>query len=478
LEVRSIVAALEPDLSTIGGSREVFVLGAGFSRALSDRMPLTDELGNLCLDDQRPHLGAHDLPDQFTGGSFETWLSRLADEEPYLTAEENLQDQALFLRFSGAIARVLGERVHHVLGVGWPAWFPEFLRVAHQRRATLVTFNYDPLIECGVGTGLLQEPGRAEPVYWAEVIGDVPNWPPGPARIGAERVETFRLLKLHGSLNWYWSPGDDTGISLARRDLPGVYARPEQYTEEDRQRELPGRVPFVVPPSATKSPYYRNPVMREVWRQASVALAAADRIIITGYSLPPADLTVASMLANALSASNASVIIVDLHPEPVAKRLHRLGIASDRIRTVAASDPIADLVAAWRDETGRRLLYELGSSSDEDLDSPLLVYWHREAVASVEAVQLSDDGAAVELITGEAGSLHVATQARKPRGLPDLPVLRDVLKHLHDRLLTARTSGGTQHTMIGRTDTRLTVGHGSGRWTVMIPSGPPDIPSR
>jgi hypothetical protein len=185
------------------------------------------------------------------------------------------------------------------------------------------------------------------------------------------------------------------------------------------------------------------------------------------------------MLVNALSGSTASVIVVDLQPEPVAKRLNRMGIAADRIRTVAASDPIADLVAAWRDETGRQLMDELGSSSDEDLDSPLLVYWHREAVAPVESVQLSDDGSAVELITGEAGSPHIATQARKPRGLPDLPVLRDVvLKQRPDRVLTARTSGGTQHTMIGRADTRTTVGHGSGRWTVMIPSGPPDTPSR
>jgi hypothetical protein len=366
---------------------------------------------------------------------------------------------------------VLGERVHHVLGIGWPAWFPEFLRVAHQRRATLVTFDYDPLIECGVGAGLLQEPRRAEPVYWAEVIGDVPNWPPGPAHLGAERADTFRLLKLHGSLNWYWSPGDDTGVSLARRDLPGLYALPQRYTEEERQRELPGRVPFVVPPSATKSPYYRNPVIQEVWRQASAALAAADRVIIAGYSLPAADLTVASMLSNALRTSAASVIVADLDPQPVAERLHRLGIAAARLRTLTTPDPIADLVAAWRDEAGRRLVHEISALSDEDLNTPLLVYWDREAVAPVESAKPSDDGTAVELVTGEAGSMHVATQARKTRGLPDLPLLSDILDQLHGRLLITRASSRTQHTMIGCSDIRMTVGHGSGRWTVLIPSG-------
>ena len=31
------------------GGGDAFILGAGFSRAISEAMPLTDELGNLCL---------------------------------------------------------------------------------------------------------------------------------------------------------------------------------------------------------------------------------------------------------------------------------------------------------------------------------------------------------------------------------------------------------------------------------------------
>ncbi|MGH3158450.1 MAG: hypothetical protein ACRDNF_18015, partial [Streptosporangiaceae bacterium] len=139
---------------------DVLVLGAGFSRAVSGSLPLVDELGNACLDigdlgrDRRVPDGG------FTGGSFETWLSRLADEQPYLSVGENLENQALFERFSEAIAIVLGENVDAALAAGCPAWLNEFSRVAHQRRATLVTFNYDPLIECAVATGLLYEWGQ------------------------------------------------------------------------------------------------------------------------------------------------------------------------------------------------------------------------------------------------------------------------------------------------------------------------------
>jgi len=296
---RHAIPRLAPG-SKVGSTRDVLILGAGFSRAISDRMPLVDELGNLCL---RTNGLAKDprVPRGFTGGRFETWLSQLADEQPYLTIQENLENQALFLRFSSAIAAVLGESVQETLASSAPLWLSELVSVAHKRRATLITFNYDPLIECVVGTQLLRDGSLGEPVYWAEITGNVPSWPPGSMRLAAEKAHTLRLLKLHGSLNWYWSPGDPAGVSIARRDLPGIFDAPQPYNEDDRRRELPGRVPFVVPPSAVKSSYYRNPLIREIWQQAAVALRTATRIFLIGYSLPPSDLTFANMLIDSLN---------------------------------------------------------------------------------------------------------------------------------------------------------------------------------
>jgi hypothetical protein len=106
----------------IAATRDVLILGAGFSRAVSDRLPLVDELGNSCLvdvslgDDPRVPDGG------FSGGSFETWLSRLADEQPYLRVQENLENQALFERFSAAISDVLGDAVQQTLAAGCPDW--------------------------------------------------------------------------------------------------------------------------------------------------------------------------------------------------------------------------------------------------------------------------------------------------------------------------------------------------------------------
>ncbi len=83
-------------------AKETFVLGAGFSHALSEEMPLTDELGNSILE----RLG-RTLDAPFAGGSFETWLSRLAEHQPDLSFAENMENQARFARISELLAQLL-----------------------------------------------------------------------------------------------------------------------------------------------------------------------------------------------------------------------------------------------------------------------------------------------------------------------------------------------------------------------------------
>jgi hypothetical protein len=454
---------------------DVLILGAGFSRAVSSELPLVDELGNLCLTvdglgkDPRVPLGG------FSGGTFETWLSRLADEQPYLSVSENLENQALFQRFSAAIADVLGARVHAALAAGCPAWLGEFVRVAHQRRACVITFNYDPLIECAAGTGLLYEWGHREPVFWAELTGDVPNWPPGPAYLGATPTDTLRLLKLHGSLNWYWSPGDSSGVSIARRGLPGVFGAPERYTEEQRRRSLPGRVPFVVPPSAVKSPYYRNPVIREIWQQAAVSLQSADRIFILGYSLPPADLTFAGMLVGSLLAAPAPITVVDPRGTAVRDRLDGLGFPGSRIRVFdpGPESHVAAFSAWWRDEASTQLIDRLRNPGLSSLDDPMMVVWGTHAFAAVTEFSRADG--VVTLATDPVSeSADAAVRARDGLPHPVLPSLGEALRAAAPGdHLAVRALDGRMHAVIGSDINRTRIGYGRGIWNALIPSGTP-----
>ena len=156
-------------------------------------------------------------------------------------------------------------------------------------------------------------------------------------------MDSLRLLKLHGSTNWYWTPGDSSGVSLARRVLPGDFGSPEPYEERDRRRELPGRSPFIVPPSATKSTYYRNPVVRELWTQAADALRDANSVALLGYSIPVADATVSAMFQQTLESSAAPVRVVDLAPDAVTDRVSLLGIDRRHIGRAGLGKPHRDL---------------------------------------------------------------------------------------------------------------------------------------
>src|SRR5436305_1640114 len=104
---------------------EVLVLGAGFSRALSDAMPLTDSLGDLATASDGlagdVRLRGHT---SFANGNFETWLSRLAEDQPDLLPEENYENRAMFHRLSRAIHNVLSARQEAVLGEAQPSWLP------------------------------------------------------------------------------------------------------------------------------------------------------------------------------------------------------------------------------------------------------------------------------------------------------------------------------------------------------------------
>jgi hypothetical protein len=88
-------------LTNLAG-RDVVVLGAGFSKAVDGRFPLTDDLGRSALT-----VAGLTHPGAFAGGSFEAWLSYLAEAQPFLREEANLANRALFTRLVGAIHEVL-----------------------------------------------------------------------------------------------------------------------------------------------------------------------------------------------------------------------------------------------------------------------------------------------------------------------------------------------------------------------------------
>lgn len=184
---------------------DLFILGAGFSKAVSEQMPTLRELGVQLQN----RMGLHDgvlAPNRF-GGDVELWLSYLAQRHPWLSESASLRNRAMFLDISTALSELIHACVRRTDPEGqpgFPAWFSELTQYWMKSAANVVTVNYDILVELAC----LTEYGPNGATYAGGLVpmhqrtGSTGVWlndPPG----------FLHLIKLHGSINWYYS-GVDT----------------------------------------------------------------------------------------------------------------------------------------------------------------------------------------------------------------------------------------------------------------------------
>jgi hypothetical protein len=169
------------------------------------------------------------------------------------------------------------------------------------RRDTIITFNYDLLIEETLGSlGVAFHYGCK--IALDELV-EAPSFEPGRGRLS--------VLKLHGSLNWVST--DDYG---ARRvpEVPvdEVVRGPTEF--ERKGWGGPGVPQFVVYsdyckvlkqnlPPLLLPPSWRKPLagaLSEVWDAAVSAVRTATNVIILGYSIPQTDIHFKYLLAAGL----------------------------------------------------------------------------------------------------------------------------------------------------------------------------------
>lgn len=340
-------------------TRDVIILGAGFSKALYPPCPLTDELGEA-VRARLPTADAAKMPRHaFRGGRFEEWLSYLTEPQPHFTSEARADTAALAVKVINLVSEVLSEVQKHALHDGEVAsWLWPFLSVLHVLRADIITLNYDNFVECGVHTMGLPSQAMVGPgsVCEDDILAGLPacadfpgksvqrselkDYNGNPINLGGRRSNTFRLMKLHGSLSWYWLPDAVGQGSLRRWRLPGIVGELWDPAESQRQQELPTHEPFIVPPATLKGQRLREPAIRQIWQHAAEAIATAERIVLIGYSIPPADHSIIGMLTDGIQNRNVKFEVVNLRPQEVKPRLVRLGVDPGSITTYAGKNSI------------------------------------------------------------------------------------------------------------------------------------------
>lgn len=335
--------------------RDTFILGAGFSCAISEVMPTTNGLAEaiafeLSEDVRFAHLvdanGA--LPDP----DVERWLSRLAERHPFDDAVTYQYNQATFAAVSRVIARAIRANEAVALSRAGPFdWLTRLVEAWQTTRATVATFNYDTFVETTFNSAVAKS-GNA---HAGLPPGGLRMWAPTYGAPGS--AEGFSLCKLHGSINWFWHPdGVDRGVVDVGVDEQWSQFGPPMFDPDELSRRAGTREPFIVPPTSLKGPFFQHDTLRHHWTTARLALERAERVFVIGYSLPQTDLVAGSLLAAGLIGR--TVVVVNRSPNDVVARIESLTNGAVDIDVVDGADAVQRFATAYaaevEDEDPRR----------------------------------------------------------------------------------------------------------------------------
>jgi len=207
-----------------------------------------------------------------------------------------------------------------------------------QGEATVVTTNYDLLVEFAVATR-----PDLDLTYTYNDRSDLQNL------FGREKTSRCMLhyLKLHGSVNWW---GRDRGLRVTRDSAAGMVQCDSPLAAIAARYADVGEDIEMVPPAILKDVIYRRN-WSEVWEEAYAAFCKCRRLIIIGYSFSPGDVLVQDMATLGLARSPflESIAVIDPNADQVISNLksyYRRDFIS-RIKWHGHSKPFDDVAPTW-----------------------------------------------------------------------------------------------------------------------------------
>jgi hypothetical protein len=305
--------------------KTVFVLGAGFTRALVPKAPLLfDDYGIPTLRDRFASFShaTRILDDALANGSngridLERLLTRLSGM-PYDATEGRLELALL----ESVLRTSLIQRLKDAQTAGVDRKnLDAFARLVLTKEASIVIFNYDDVLDQALWEVRRVSTTTFNPQpYWHPDGGYGFFCRPSSAVVSDSLVYMDQprtlLLKLHGSINWHWRLSEGT-----LRGPAGLVHYENWYQSRAHHAELAvDRIeshlepaPFIVPPVLVKSELTAHPVLRIVWELAHRALADATSVVFIGYSLPATDLASRILFGETLANRvGLNLLIVDI----------------------------------------------------------------------------------------------------------------------------------------------------------------------
>ncbi len=145
--------------------------------------------------------------------------------------------------------------------------------------------------------------------------------------IGEEKNKSTELIKMHGSINWYY-------CEICQHIMMPAIESMKRKSETNLERIVPYPLlamcpkcngtakQFIVPPTSQK--YILYPPIVKVWDACRKAIDISSIILIVGYSFGDADDYIVKMLMKTLSENTNKIVIVCDNNEEVLSRFKDL----------------------------------------------------------------------------------------------------------------------------------------------------------
>ncbi|WP_237234449.1 SIR2 family protein [Rothia nasisuis] len=314
-------------------NRPVYVLGAGFSKTISQDMPVTSELTNL-LRENHP-----DISFDHENLTFEQWFTINSTTLPFLETHENTFRKSNAEKILNSIGNIIENQTNIASQQKIPDWLENIIRVWHFQKAIVITLNYDTLIERAVNSIYLSEIGSNNSknrLYSENIthpsprsISQLTNYDQGELFDD----ESFQLIKIHGSTNWFYSDFDHGGIFSSKLQVREMFEGKStiKFSQNNLREIAETQNRLIIPPVVSKDRFYETSISNSLWKTARKYLRDARDVTFIGYSLPPEDFVTGELIKEI--PSSAKILIADRFADQnyqngITKNIKNLGFTN------------------------------------------------------------------------------------------------------------------------------------------------------
>lgn len=330
------------------GSKTVFVLGAGFTKAFVPDAPLMEDnydIKSLSEEFSGLHHARHFLETELNKCSdgkinIERLMTRLHSGMPYDFKNAANEEMPLLL---SKIMRLFMKRIEEAKNAEKHAdELAAFARYCVENRITCITFNYDDVLDQALWEVRPMGKHMGNPPYWHPDGGYGFFCRPSLLCIKNDDsymdLESTLLLKLHGSINWYPKLGSTKPYVLDAIMHHESWCEINRYIPKtnSKDKDIENHLepdPFIVPPVLVKSDLTEQSILRLIWTRAYEELEKAGKVVFLGYSFPETDMVARFLFSEAIKKEcQIEVVNIEEVKEAVKESYRKVfpGIADDK----------------------------------------------------------------------------------------------------------------------------------------------------